>query len=407
MRILFLSDNFPPESNAPARRVHEHAAAWVEGGHQVTVITCAPNFPRGEVFAGYRNRWYARETVDGIDVVRVKTYITANEGLWRRSLDYISFMFAGVAGGLVQAPPDVIVGTTPQFFTAVGTWLLSVLRRRPLVLEVRDLWPASIVAVGALQPGRTVRMLERLELFLYRRATLIVSATESFKRDMVGRGITADKIHVVRAGADGEQFYPRAKDRELVRELGLEGKFVAGYVGTHGLAHALESVIDAAERLRGNPQIAFLLAGGGARLETLRERVDSTGLDNVLIIGPQSTDMAPRIWSVCDLALVPLRDDPLFRTVLPTKMIEAMAMGLPILISVPEGEATEIVREHGLGEIVPPCDPEQLATAIVGLHTDAQRLATYAAASVSAARHFTRDLQAARMLAVLTEAAAR
>ncbi|MGD8816662.1 MAG: glycosyltransferase family 4 protein, partial [Acidobacteriota bacterium] len=220
MRILFLSDNFPPESNAPARRVHEHASAWVDRGHQVTVITCAPHFPHGEVFPGYRNRWYTRETIDGIEVVRVRTYISANEGFWKRSLDYISFMFAGLLGGLVQARPDVIVGTTPQFFTAVGTWLLATARRRPFVLEVRDLWPASIIAVGALRPGRTARILERLELFLYRRATSIVAATESFKRDMVGRGIPADKICVVRAGADRGQFYPRAKDQELLRRLG-------------------------------------------------------------------------------------------------------------------------------------------------------------------------------------------
>lgn len=405
MRILFLSDNFPPESNAPASRVHEHAAAWVRRGHQVTVITCAPNFPHGVVFPGYRNHWYAREVLDGIDVVRVKTYITANEGFWKRTLDYASFMLAGLAGGLLQPRPDVVVGTTPQFFTAIGTWLLAAAKRRPFVLEVRDLWPASIVAVGALQPGRAARMLEKLELFLYRRATAIVSATEAFKRDMVGRGIPAAKIHVVRAGVDAERFHPRARDRDLLQRLELEGKFVVGYVGTHGMAHGLESVLEAAERLKGQPEVAFLFAGGGARLAPLRQLIEAKQLDNVRMIGPQPKEMVPRIWSVCDLALVPLRDDPLFRTVLPSKMIEAMAMGLPILIAVPEGEATEIVREHDIGCIVAPCDPQALAESILALFRAPSRLETYAESSLVAATRFTRIRQAGKMLDVLVGSA--
>src|SRR2546426_180895 len=147
MRILFLSDNFPPEGNAPATRLYEHAIRWVRGGTEVTVVTCAPNFPEGKLFPGYRNAWRQVETVDGIRVVRVKTYISANEGFLRRTLDYLSFMVAGFVAGLFESRPHVVVATSPQFFSAVAGWALSAVRRLPFIFELRDLWPATIVAV--------------------------------------------------------------------------------------------------------------------------------------------------------------------------------------------------------------------------------------------------------------------
>ena len=225
MRILFLSDNFPPETNAPATRTYEHAVRWVRAGHDVTVITCAPNFPEGKLFPGYKNRWQQVETIDGIRVVRVKTYITANEGFLRRTLDYLSFMATGFFAGLFERRPDVIVATSPQFFCAVGGWLLSVFRWRPFVFELRDLWPASIVAVGAMQRSFAIRALEKIELFLYRRAAVIVTVTEAFRDDLTMRGIDPKKIQVVRNGVDLDQYQPRPRDAELAREFdhGLRG----------------------------------------------------------------------------------------------------------------------------------------------------------------------------------------
>src|SRR5438874_781980 len=205
MRILFLSDNFPPGGNAPATRVYEHAIRWVPSGDEVTVVTCAPNFPVGKLFPGYRNAWRQVETVDGIRVVRVKTYITANEGFLRRTLDYLSFMLMGFAMALFEGRPDVVVATSPQFFCALAGWAVSVARRRPFVLELRDLWPASIVAVGAMRRSGVIRALERVEMFLYRRATAIVAVTESFRRELIARGVDGRKIHVVVNGVDATQ----------------------------------------------------------------------------------------------------------------------------------------------------------------------------------------------------------
>jgi colanic acid biosynthesis glycosyl transferase WcaI len=264
MHLVFLTDNFPPETNAPATRGYEHARRWVEAGHRVTVITCAPNFPEGKVYAGYRNRWHQRETIDGIEVVRVKSFIAANKGFAARILDYVSFMLTGSVAALFVQRPDVVLATSPQFFCAVGGWLVAKLRRRPFVFEVRDLWPESIKAVGAMRQGRLIEALEKLELFLYRQASGVVVATEAFRENLRSRGIDPRKITVVRNGVDLTRYAPRERDTQLAEELGLTGKFVVGYLGTHGMAHALHRVVEAAELVRDDPRLHFLFVGGGA-----------------------------------------------------------------------------------------------------------------------------------------------
>lgn len=368
MHILFLTDNFPPEVNAPAARTFEHATRWVERGHQVTVITGAPNFPEGVVFEGYVNRWYQREQIAGINVVRVKTYITANEGFLRRILDYMSFMVSGFLAGLVQKKPDIIIATSPQFFNSVGGWALSVVRRKPFIFELRDIWPASITAVGAMQDSKLIKLLERLEMFLYRRADRIISVTGSFRRELIKRGIDGSKIDVVLNGVDLTRYAPAAdKDSDLVECYGLTGKFVVGYIGTHGMAHGLEFIVDAAILLQHRNDIVFVFAGGGAARKKLETYVLERQLKNVVLIPRQPKEMMPRLWSVCDVSLVNLINKPLFSTVIPSKIFESMGMGIPMVVSMPVGEATEIVRKAGAGVIVKPECPAELAMAVATL----------------------------------------
>jgi colanic acid biosynthesis glycosyl transferase WcaI len=405
MDVLFVSDNFPPESNAPASRLHEHARHWVRAGHRVTVITGAPNFPEGRVYAGYANHWHQVEIIDGIRVVRVKTYVTANEGVVRRTLDYLSFMCTSVVAGALEHRPDVVVATSPQFFAALGGWQLSRLLRVPFVLEIRDLWPASIVAVGALRDSWLIGGLERLELWLYRRARAIVVVTDAFRKDIADRGIPAEKIHVVRNGADLSWCAPRARDATFVREQGLEGKFVVSYIGTHGMAHGLERVLDAAELLRDAPEVAFFFAGGGAERAPLERSVARRALASVRLVPRQPKGRMPVLWSASDLTLIVLRDDPVFATVIPSKLFEAMAHGVPILISVPEGEATALVREHGCGIVTAPEDPVALADAIRALSRMPERLRELRARALDAAPKFSRERQAQRLLGVLEQAA--
>lgn len=403
MKILFLSDNFPPEGNAPAARLHEHAVHWVRAGHEVRVITCVPNFPAGRPFPGWRNRWWQRERVDGIEVVRVRTYMAPNAGLARRTLDFLSFMVAGFVAGLFAPRPDVIVGTSPQFFAALGAWALAAVRRVPFVFELRDLWPASIAAVGALGEGRLLRALERVELFLYRRARAVVAVTDAFRRDLARRGIDPAKVHVVGGGVDLERCAPRPRDAELAAELGLADRFVVGYVGTLGLAHALENVLEAAELARDRDDVAFLLAGPGAARAGLEAELARRGLANAVLGPALPREEVGRLWSLCDVALVHLRDAALFATVVPSKIHEAVGMGLPILLAAPAGEATALVESDGVGLCVPPEDPRALADAALRLADDDVLRQRLRLAARAAAPGHGRDRRAAEMLTVLAE----
>lgn len=405
MRILFLSDNFRPEGNAPAARLYEHAVHWVRAGHDVTVITCVPNFPEGKVYAGYRNKWHGVEWMDGIRVVRVKSFVTANEGFLLRTLDYLSFMLTSFVAGLFERRPDVVVATSPQFFCAVGGWALAAVRRLPFVFELRDLWPASIKAVGAMRSSKVLLALERLELFLYHRADAIIAVTESFRADLVRRGIAPEKIGVVLNGADISTYSPRPIDQELSTRYETTGKFVVGYLGTHGLAHNLPNMLEAAVLLQHRDDIVFLFAGAGADRKRVEQIVKNRALTNVRLVPRQPKEMMPRLWSLCSLTLVPLRDSPVFSTVIPSKIFESMAMGIPILISVPEGEAVRIVCESGAGIAVPPEDPEATAREVLRLAGDRALMAQLRESAASAARQYSRGAQAVRMLEILARCA--
>src|SRR5579859_1241851 len=264
MEILFFTENFPPETNASANRVFERAIYWVRWGHAVTVITTAPNFPQGKIFTGYKNHWYHVEDMQGIRVVRVKSFISANRGVVRRLLDFLSFMCTGFLAGLRQKKPDVIAATSPQFFTAVAGWAASRWRRVPFVFELGDLWPSFVTAVGAMKPNWGLRLVEKLELYLYRQSACVAALTQSFKKNLTARRIDPEKIHVVINGVEMSRFSPRPRDFEVAREFGVENCFVAGYIGTHGVAHDLARILDAAELMREEQDVRFLFVGAGA-----------------------------------------------------------------------------------------------------------------------------------------------
>jgi len=405
VRILFVTENFPPETNASATRVFERACYWIAGGHEVTVLTQAPNFPHGRLFPGWRNRWRQTETVGGIRVVRVKTYISANKGIARRTFDFLSLMAGAVVAGLFERRPDVVIATSPQFFAAVGGWALAALKRVPFVFELGDLWPASIAAVGAMRPGPALRLIERLELFLYRRAACVVALTGAFKSNLVSRGIPPGKIAVVINGVDLPRYAPRPRDAALAAEYGIAPEdFVIGYVGTHGMAHGLENVLAAAERTADEKHLRFLFAGPGSAREGLVAAAKQRGLGNVVFLPPQPKERMPKVWSLCDAALVHLRDSPVFADVIPSKIFEAMAMGLPILICVPAGEATRLVEAEGAGLAVTPGNPTALAEASLRLMRDEALRARLAAGALEAAPRHSRAFQARAMMEALRAA---
>lgn len=357
MKLLFLTDNFPPEVNAPATRTYEHCREWVKKGIEVTVITCVPNFPEGKVFKGYKNKLYQKEYIDGIKVIRVWTYVSANKGFIKRTLDYISFMLTSfIAGILVKT--DIIVATSPQFFTAVSGRWLSFWKRKPWVMEVRDLWPDSIKAVGVMKTSTIITFLKFLEKRMYKTASKIIVVTDSFKEQIVNNhNISLSKIKVVKNGVNLELFQPQEKDKELLKSLELENKTVIGYVGTHGMAHGLDFVLKCANEVT-NPNIHFLFVGSGAKKDELLALKESLKLKNVSMVGMVSKKEVKKYISITDVSLVNLRKSDTFKSVIPSKIFECVGMNKPILLGV-EGESKKIVESYGVGETFEPENKEQ------------------------------------------------
>jgi glycosyltransferase involved in cell wall biosynthesis len=346
MKILFLTDNFPPEVNAPATRTFEHCKEWVKLGADVTVITGAPNFPTGKVYRGYKNRLYQKEFMDGIKVIRVWTFIAANKGTIKRTLDYISFRFSAVFAGLFESC-DLIIGTTPQFFTALAARRLAKIKKKPWVMEVRDIWPESIKVVEAVKDGAVMRYLEKKERQCYDSAQSIVCVTQGIHDRLLSRGIPKNKLKVMTNGANLELYRPKQKDTGLLEKLGLSGKKVIGYIGTMGMAHKLDFILKSAANIT-DPNIHFLLIGEGAEKENLLLLKDELALKNVTILDAVPKHEVADYLSIIDIALVNLKKTDLFLGALPSKIFENAAMEKPILLGL-KGEAEKVINTYKAG----------------------------------------------------------
>lgn len=372
MRILFLSHYFPPEVNAPATRTYEHCVEWVRSGHEVTVVTCAPNHPRGVLYDGYRNRWFQTEVMDGIRVVRLWTFLSANEGILLRTLNYVSYMVAVILATPRLSKADIVISTSPQFFNGLAGWFVSRFRRIPWVLEIRDLWPESIVTVGAIKNPLIIRVLESLELFAYRKAEVIVPVTDAFKRHMIGKGIDPGKVEVLKNGVNLELFHARDRTtpeaQSLAKQLDSDGRFIAAYVGTHGMAHHLDTILEAAASVD-SPEILFVMVGDGAERDRLAAKRAEMGLTNVVMLNQLPKASMPALWSLTDVSLVLLKKSDLFKTVIPSKIFESMAMQVPIVLGV-EGEAQEIIEAAKAGICIEPENDALLARSIETLYAD-------------------------------------
>lgn len=345
MKILFLTDNFPPEINAPATRTYEHCSEWVKAGHEVTVITCFPNYPTGKVYKGYKNTLRSKtEWMNGIKVVRVWSYMTANKGFAKRILDFISFSITSFFAGLFQSC-DVIVATSPQFFTALSGRTLHWFKRKPWIMEVRDLWPDSIKAVGAMKENFVLNYFSKEEKWCYQSANKIVVVTNSFKKDIIQKGIPADKIHVIKNGANTELFKPRKKSQDLLDKYHLNGKKVLGYIGTLGMAHKIDFLIDC---VKYSEEYVLMILGNGAERESIQNKITEENINNVILLDAVPKNEVPDYIALQDAALINLRKSDLFKTVIPSKIFETAAMRIPILIGV-DGEAREMIEEFGAG----------------------------------------------------------
>lgn len=369
MRIALLCHYFHPEPSAPSARLLSLARDFKAMGHEVTVVTGFPNHPTGVIPPAYRGLWRADEDLDGIRVLRNWVYATPNEGMIKKTLGHLSFMASSVLlGGPRLGPVDILVVSSPTFFTVLSAWVLSVLKGIPFVFEVRDLWPAVFVDLGVIRNRALIGALEAVEMFLYRRSAAIVTVTESFRRILIRRGVHERKVTTITNGVDLAEFAP-GPDRALRSSLGLEGLFVVLYIGTHGISHALEAVLAAAHLLSERKNILFLFVGEGARKKALMEEARKAGLANVVFLPAQPREKVVEFYRMADVCLVPLRNVPLFDTFIPSKMFEIMGVAKPIVASV-RGEAAEILEASDGALVVAPESSADIAAAVGRLESE-------------------------------------
>jgi glycosyltransferase involved in cell wall biosynthesis len=375
VRVLIVTHYFPPEIGAPQARLSGLAATWAADGDEVTVLTGMPNHPTGVLPSAYRRAVRRRERRDCYRVIRTWLYATPNEGVARKTLGHLSFMVSSVLlGWRVSGPADVVLVSSPTFFSILSGWLLARLKRARFVVEIRDLWPAIFVELGVLTNRRVIGMLERLELAAYAAADQVVVVSEGFRADLVRRGVPPEKVHTIRNGVDLGRF--SSGPGSSVDRDGRRARLGAGpddclvlYAGTHGISQALSAVADAAARLDGRA-IRFAFVGDGADKKRLQRRVDELALRNVVLLpGVPSAEM-PALLAAADICLVPLRNVPLFASFIPSKMFEYLAAGKAVVGSV-TGEAAQILADAG-AVVVPPEDSGSLAAAIGALATDPQ-----------------------------------
>ncbi len=406
MKICIVCHYFWPEIAAPSARLKEMAECWIAAGHEVTVVTNFPNHPTGEIHPGYRGKNFLEERVDGIRILRCRTYATPNTGILKKTLGHLVFALNVTRQAARHlAGTDIILVSSPTLFSAVGALRLSRRLGCPYVLEVRDLWPAIFVELGVLENPLLIRILEKLELFLYDRSRRVVTVTQAFADDIAARGIAKEKLAVIRNGVDLARFEPGEKSAAVAREFGVEGRFVVLYIGAHGIAHGLGAVLEAARLLEHEQDIHFLFVGEGAEKQALVDRARERKLPNVSFHPALPRDRVPDLYRLADICLVPLRNIPLFRTFIPSKMFEIMGTGRPIVAAV-EGEAAEILTESRAARITPPEDAGAMAAAILELEKDPaarDELARNGREFVS--KHYDRRELARRYLEILAQAA--
>ncbi|MEM7583040.1 MAG: glycosyltransferase family 4 protein [Acidobacteriota bacterium] len=406
MRILYVSQYFPPEMGAPSARVHELARVWAQRGEEITVLTAFAHHPVGIKAPQDRWRWTRRERIDGIDLVRAYVYAAPNKGTFKRMLSYLSFMISAVLIGLARVRrPDVIVATSPQLLCGAAGYLLARAFRVPFVFEVRDLWPESIIAVDAMKENLVIRSLRRLAHALYRRSDRIVTVGEGYRQQIHQRyGVPLAHMSEIPNGIRTDLFEPGPRNNAVRREYGWGDRFVLLYLGTHGMAHALHVVLETAEFLQqDHPDLLFAFVGEGAEKERLQRLAQEKQLANVQFIGQQPKEKVPLFYAACDLGLVTLRNTPLFQDVLPSKIFEYLAMERPILLTV-DGQARQLVEQAGGGVFVPPEDAKALAAAIRSLvQAPEKRIGMGRAGREFVVQHYNRAIQAIDYLELLEE----
>ena len=369
MKILMLAENFYPETNAPAKRLFDHAKEWVRLGNEVTVLTGVPNVPKARVFKGYKNKIYQSEKIDGIKIVRVWTFIAKNEGFLLRTLDFTSFMITSFFFGLFIKKPDKIIVSSPQFLPVISGFVIAKIKNIPFIMEIRDLWPESIVALGAINKNNyIIKFLYMIANYIYRKSELIVVVTKTFKKYLINLGIKEDKIIVIENGFNFDSTLKPSRSIDAVKEKYhiTNNNFTVSYIGTIGMSHGIEIMLDAAKLIK---DVNFLIIGEGAQKKSLQKIVEIEKITNILFIDNIDWQEIVNINQIISVNLIHLRNLELFETVIPSKIFESMALKKPILAGL-IGESLDIIKQSRSGLEVIPENPDSLVQKILKIKND-------------------------------------
>ena len=405
MKILLLTQYFPPEFGAAAARNSEHARLWAEAGEDVEICTGFPNYPSGVIPPEYKGLWFRRDRINGYTVLRSWIYATPNRAVWKRALASLSFMFSATISGAFRCQkPDIIIASSGPFFVGPLGYILGVLKRTPFVFEIRDILPQQAIDTGMLRNPWLIRLLIGIEEFLYRRARRVVAVAEASRQALAARGVDEAKLTTIENGICEDLFAPAPKDNEVRREYGWQGKYVAMYIGAHGVSQGLFTLLEVAERLRAEGDIHFVLVGDGAEKNALRQWAIDRQLANVEFLPVQPRERVPQFYAAADVCFAPLRKGDYFTINIPSKILEIMACGRPVILGA-EGQARQIVEQAGGGLVVGPEDTRGYVDAVLALRATpdrAQELGNQGRAFVL--DHFTRRRKAERYLQILREA---
>jgi glycosyltransferase involved in cell wall biosynthesis len=404
MEVLLIHQGFVSPDDAGGTRHFELGRRAIDQGHQFTVVASDIRYFTGQRVT--RSRELNGEVVEGLRVIRTYTYPTLHGSFVGRLLSFVSFAFTSIWAALRVRKVDLVMGTSPPIFQAVSAWLVAFIRRRPFLLEIRDLWPEFVIDMGFLKNRLLIRFSRWIERFLYRRATHLLVNSPAYVDYLLEKGVPREKITLLPNGSDPEMFDPAFDGGEMRRNLGLDGRFIVVYAGVIGLANDLDVLIDAAVELQSDPCICFLVVGDGKERKRLQSRAESLKLANVLFAGAQPKSEMRRFLASADACVAILRGIRMFSMTYPNKVFDYMAAGRPILLAI-DGAIREVVETAQAGIYVPPSSPETLAEAVrYFLHHREETKAMGQRGRLYVEKHFNRADQSRQFVRLLEKVAA-
>ncbi len=391
MKILLINQVFVSPEEPGHTRHFEMGKFLKERGHELVIVASDLNYQTGQRTVE-RHGVYAEQMFDGIRVLRSYMYPALHRSYVWRVIAFFSFMFSSIWTALQVREVDLVMGTTPPIFQAVSAWFVALIRRKPFLLEVRDLWPEFGVSMGVLKNPVVIALARWLEMFLYKRATHILVNSPAYKEYMIGKGVPENKVTYIAYGTDVDMFNPQIDGSSIRAELGLQDKFVVLYAGALGQANDIDTILRAAERLSHSDfekssensvasvakqnddaadRIRFVLFGDGKERTRLQSESERMKLSNVIFAGVRAKKEMPRIVASADVCLAILQDIPMFRTTYPNKVFDYMAAGRATVLVI-DGVSRTLIESSNGGVFVQPGNDEQLAKTILELSNDSQ-----------------------------------